>query len=350
MSITTFFTSASELYFWWISELSGIFSLRGFTVVVEDSQTSLRWENEGHVETLARKFTAQDAVSKYLSAIEINKKLRVNSCAIELPLKKVLRKTITLPAATEENLDNVIGFELDRYTPFKREDVYFDVKVQHRDPGEGRITVQLSVIKRSVIDEIVAFVQQQELSLRGIFARSLDNKEEAEFFHFLKEGQSAQQQRESSGITSYLWKLVFLLAIVALFLPIVKNYLAAEDLTMQLQAMDTDVQAVRKLQDDYKSVKEDAEFLINQTSNTVPVVELLAKLSTVIPNDTSLTRFELESNRVRINGTSSAASRLISILDQFPTFSDVRFAAPVTQNSKTGKESFTIEFVLKGGE
>ena len=39
---------------------------------------------------------------------------------------KGLRKSMVLPAAAEENLRQVLAFEMDRHTPFKADQVYFD--------------------------------------------------------------------------------------------------------------------------------------------------------------------------------------------------------------------------------
>ena len=43
-----------------------------------------------------------------------------------LPPEQVLQRTLTLPLAVEENLRQTLTFELDRYTPFRPEQVYFD--------------------------------------------------------------------------------------------------------------------------------------------------------------------------------------------------------------------------------
>ncbi|MCK5256878.1 MAG: hypothetical protein KAQ81_12685, partial [Deltaproteobacteria bacterium] len=43
---------------------------------------------------------------------------------ISIPGNKVIFKRLSLPSPTEENLKEVLGFEMDRYTPFTLEDVY----------------------------------------------------------------------------------------------------------------------------------------------------------------------------------------------------------------------------------
>jgi len=60
---------------------------------------------------------------------------------VALPPTQVLRKTILLPAAAEENLKQVLAYDLDRHTPFKPDEVYFDAAVVARDEVKKEIRV-----------------------------------------------------------------------------------------------------------------------------------------------------------------------------------------------------------------
>jgi general secretion pathway protein L len=68
----------------------------------------------------------------------------VQQTILLLPDDKVLAKRITLPAAAEENLHEVLGFEMDLHTPFQAADVYYDYTVVGRDTTRGNVTVDLS--------------------------------------------------------------------------------------------------------------------------------------------------------------------------------------------------------------
>src|SRR6185295_2369308 len=73
---------------------------------------------------------------------------RANVAGLDGGGKRALVRTllegagVTLPAATEENLAQVLGFEMDRLTPFKSDEVYFDQRVVSRDAADGQITVE----------------------------------------------------------------------------------------------------------------------------------------------------------------------------------------------------------------
>ncbi len=69
-----------------------------------------------------------------------------------------LRKRLTLPAALEENLVQALTYDLDRHTPFKAEELYFDAAVIERNPSRGTITVDLAAARRTIVDPALKHV------------------------------------------------------------------------------------------------------------------------------------------------------------------------------------------------
>jgi Tfp pilus assembly PilM family ATPase/Tfp pilus assembly protein PilN len=85
-----------------------------------------------------------------------------------IPGNKVIFKRLSLPSPTEENLKEVLGFEMDRYTPFTLDDVYFDFKVVKRDEEKKLIHVLLMVVKKEVVDYYLKLLQRINIKVRGI--------------------------------------------------------------------------------------------------------------------------------------------------------------------------------------
>src|SRR5438874_7638909 len=57
----------------------------------------------------------------------------------------VLGKSVNLPIAAERELDQVLAFEMDRETPFKAEDLYWNHRITATDRQSGRLSVRLSL-------------------------------------------------------------------------------------------------------------------------------------------------------------------------------------------------------------
>jgi general secretion pathway protein L len=73
--------------------------------------------------------------------------------AVVLPREQVLRKTLSLPAVVENNLLQTLAYDLDRHTPFKADEVYFDAVVIAREPARKEIRVDWAAALKSVVDQ-----------------------------------------------------------------------------------------------------------------------------------------------------------------------------------------------------
>ena len=69
-----------------------------------------------------------------------------------MPPRDVLRKTLVLPAAVEANLRQALAYDLDRHTPFKADELYFDAVVTGRNPAKKEIRVDLVACRKAVVD------------------------------------------------------------------------------------------------------------------------------------------------------------------------------------------------------
>jgi len=68
-------------------------------------------------------------ITSFISKHQVNKE-RV---AVSIPREKVVVRFIRLPLATKENLRKVLEYEAPKYTPFDKEEVYFDYQVLKED-------------------------------------------------------------------------------------------------------------------------------------------------------------------------------------------------------------------------
>ena len=76
---------------------------------------------------------------------------------LRLPSQQALQRQIFLPSVAQENLQQVVSFELDRYTPFKPEQVYFTV-LPLGSTGHGQIQALLIAVPKKQLDEQLALL------------------------------------------------------------------------------------------------------------------------------------------------------------------------------------------------
>ncbi|HJU26673.1 MAG TPA: fimbrial assembly protein, partial [Rhodanobacteraceae bacterium] len=78
-----------------------------------------------------------------------------------LPPDGALQRRLHLPQAAASDLRRVVGYEIDRQTPFRPEQVWYDVRVLANDAAPGQIAVELIVAPRAEVDPLLE-------KLRGI--------------------------------------------------------------------------------------------------------------------------------------------------------------------------------------
>ncbi|MEA2094018.1 MAG: hypothetical protein U9P11_05575, partial [Pseudomonadota bacterium] len=148
---------------WWITELSGILpgSVRAamlpaverlYLELNDQEVITSRGTNESSHETGRYPLTAGALQPEQKQALaELAGRSR--EVVLCLPANKVLVKTLTLPLVAEVNLREVLGFEMDRQTPFRLEQVYYDHVLSTRNSKTNTLNLELIVTPRLFLDK-----------------------------------------------------------------------------------------------------------------------------------------------------------------------------------------------------
>jgi len=340
----------TEFWQWWVSELMGmlpndnVISLNregDMQIYIDRKSCRLDHSSQDIAIKLNEKFSSQKILDQYNAAVKISKNNSTKSCDLYIDKNLLLTRTITLPLATEENIKDVIAYEIDRYTPFRKEDIYFDVNIVDKNKSENKLTVLITVIKKAILDEVLSFCSESGAVLNKTFSK--DNNKTELFFIGLP-AEASEKVKKKSNKFFIIYVLVLLIA--ALCIPVVKNYWLVSQYQNKIEQMSPQVAEIKELRSEFQVIRKRADLANKLNINNIRLIELLEELTRLIPNDTSLARFSLQGNSVRIQGSSESASKLIAILDASTVFNNVEFAAPVTKNNDTGKENFTIEIEL----
>src|SRR5262249_14434120 len=79
---------------------------------------------------------------------------------LRLSEQDVLGKTVTLPLAAERELDQVLGFEMDRETPFKPEEIYWSHRIERVDRQSERLSVRLVLLPKEKVAGLLTALGQ----------------------------------------------------------------------------------------------------------------------------------------------------------------------------------------------
>jgi general secretion pathway protein L len=151
-------------------------------------------------------------------------------------------------------------------------------------------------------------------------------------------------------LNTVLAGIAVLLLVTAMLLPPLLGKRTLEDLQQQLQVAEAAAADGLALRRDVERLTLASTFLVTKKKTTVPVLQMLAEVSRILPDDTWLTRVDVNGPELQLRGQSSAAAALIELLESSALFRDARFRSPVVQVPATNSERFHLSVVLETPE
>jgi len=263
-----------------------------------------------------------------------------------LPSAQSLCKRLRLPIAVEANLQQAVGFELDRQTPFKADEVYYDVKVVQRDAPF--IDVDLFIILRSEVDAKLQQLARLGLNLQGVdIDRAVDAKDA---------GQSPPQPlqinllppdkrgRRSNRRVRINWALAASALVLVALLMFETLYLRGntlQQLQQQRDALRSEAMQVSKLEQQLDEAIEAANFLAEQQARTPMMLDVLAEVTSLLPEHTWILRMQMTGKELELLGLSDSSQQMIELLDQSEMLGNTSFKGTIATDRRLNKERFT---------
>ncbi len=273
--------------------------------------------------------------------------LRSAEVVLRVPREKVLRRLVELPFAAAENLSEVLGFEMDRHTPFKAEEVYFDYRVEGSDPERKRIKIDLVVVPRTIADQAARLA-----ALWGLEPDQLAGGDETENgkqpFNLLPPDAARTHGAFSRRLTVVLAVSACALLGVALYLPLERQQEVLAATETQLAEVRAGAVKADALKRQVEELLERGRFVVERKRKERTATELLDAVTRLLPDHTWVLKFGLRKGRLTLSGYSAKPSSLIGLLERSEMLTEVRFSSPVTMDQKIGLERFNLTAELTG--
>jgi general secretion pathway protein L len=251
------------------------------------------------------------------------------------PPESVLTKHHVVPSASRRDLDQLLRYELTRITPFTAADLFWRWDGKPKTGDKTRTDVTLTMVPRAAMAPALEMLEKVGIQPRFIEVGpaqqprllSIDNAEAG-----------------SPGFPrgrALAWASASL-AVIALVLPVVlqeRALYATNSAIADLQPAVRQVEALRR------GISEDGagrEMLAREVARTGDILQVLATVTRILPDDTYLTDFSLRDRQMTLGGRSAAAAHLITGLSGDPAFRNAAFAAPVTRIEGASTDVFSI--------
>lgn len=260
---------------------------------------------------------------------------------------RVLRRTISLPAAAEENLRQVLSFEMDRQTPFKADQVYFDSRIVSRDASGRTIHVELVLLPRPQLDAEIATLAGGALALDGVDIWRAGHDGQRSHINLLPPDRRAHRRDLRLPLNLALAALAVVLLLLAMSKWLDNRAAAVESMREKVNQADAQARQVSDLKRSLVDSISGANFLADKKRNEPLVVAVLDDLTQRLPDDTFLERMNIENGQLQLQGQSREAAKLIGLLGESPYLSNPNFQGAIQPDPRTSKERFQITAELK---
>ena len=263
---------------------------------------------------------------------------RAPAVVLRLPPGLLLERQVTLPLAAELGLERVVRFEMDRFTPFAAEDVYFSYTVRRRDRAQGRLMLDIALVPRARLGTVIEALAQ--LRLPPSLLEMPGPGAEPRRIPLGKVDPRDERWRQRGLVAAGVACVV--LAIVAVGLPFWRQMQASDAVEARIAELRPRVAQADALRQRMAASAEGHDVIGAERARVGDVLHTIATLTDLLADDTYLLGLTIQKRQVTLEGQSAAAAKLLTTLSTDPTIRNAAFAAPVTR-SESGADLFSIK-------
>jgi general secretion pathway protein L len=248
---------------------------------------------------------------------------------LRLPRGSMLSRQVVLPMAAGRDARALIGFELERLTPFTASEVLWDISRPVIDRVREKLNLNLSLVPREAAAAPIQALTQAGLNPSFIIS-------EVGRIHL-----AVPLPAPLKALRTGLAGLCVVLACVALALPFWRQQAALADVARAIAAdapADGVAQALRR----QLATAAAGRAAIARAQRDGGALPVLATLTNVLPDGTWISDLTLNAGDLTIDGQSTDAAALISLLSAAPGLHDPAFTAPITRTTDGTAELFAL--------
>jgi general secretion pathway protein L len=246
--------------------------------------------------------------------------------ALLMPAAQVLRRRLVLPVAARDNLRQVVGYDIDRQTPFRAEDIHFGVRELGEGGSEGRFVAEFAATPRAsldpLLDELAALrVAPDRVDVPlGLGLAGTD---------LLPPTRSPRRVDRRRRLNLALIGAIVLLLFVAMAAWLHNRNVALETMRADVDAMQSDAQRVKALRQRLMDSAGASGFLVRRKSESPSILPVLDALNAT--------------GQIGFQGQSPQAARLIDALKGAQSIGEPSFQGTIQTDPTSGKERFYMQ-------
>ena len=249
---------------------------------------------------------------------------RRSPAVLRPPPGALLEQSVNLPLAAEAELAAVLRNEMDRLTPFRAEDLFWDWRIERRDRSGGRLLLRLLLVPKSAVAAVLSTLEAAGLRPEAL---EVATGRGTEYLPLI----SPEAGRGTGRSAKLAGAVCAMLLAAACLVPVVRQEIAIHAAERVIQRERPAVATVEGLRRRLAATVSGADLLAAETARVGNPLRALAAVTAALPDDTYLVSFSLRERSMALSGRSAAATRLITTLSADPDLQDPSFDAPITR-------------------
>lgn len=256
---------------------------------------------------------------------------------------RTLRRALSLPVAAEDNLRQVLAFEMDRQTPFKADQVYFDYVVAPHVAADRSLHVELTVVPRAQLDAELAAIAGSAPVLDGVDCWAGARGGARLGLNLLPAERRYARKNLRLRLNLALGAAAIVLLVTCMQLWLDNRASALAAMQADVARAQNDAKQVSQLRKTLQDTIDGANFLSRKKHDTPLMVNLLEDLTQRLPDDTYLERLNVDDkDKIELQGLSDDASKLIGLLNKSELLANPSVQGTIQPDPRTKKDRFNI--------
>lgn len=322
----------ASLFAWWLARITELLPT-AWTIGAARARDGIVVEFNGRDLVVSRRSGRQQEPISLGAAARLVPRHQV---LLRPPAGTVLVKRHVVPTAPRRQMDLLLRHELARITPFPAEELFWRWDGYPKAGDATRTEVALTMVPKMTLAAALATLADAGLRVDFIEVGQPERP------RLLPAGDVADRSAGTILVRGLIGACASL-AIIALLLPPVLQTFALHDTDRAIAELKPAISQVEALRHGMTAGDAARDILAREAERTGDVLQILATVTRILPDDTFLTDFSLRDRQMTLSGRSASAPRLITGLSADPAIRNTAFAAPVTRIEGAALDVFSIK-------
>lgn len=253
----------------------------------------------------------------------------------------VLQRRLLMPLAAAADPRKVVGYELDRQTPFKPDQLYYDVRVNAAPAPAGQVALDLYAAPRTELDPML-----ERLAAIGVHPDCVDVQAANGALagvDLLPPGRRPRRPDKRRRLNWMLAAACVLLVVLVLAQWLGNRRAALAKMQDEVDAMRAQATQSEQLRAQLTAAVAASQFLVKRKAENPPPLAVLDELTRRMPATAWLDAMALDdSGGLDIKGEADKAAALVDKLGGSKVFGEPKLQGVIQPDPATGKERFEL--------